>query len=453
MIMKKEQLKKAYGEPTSGFHHSVMNALYHLDDKRSTVYRKQKILKIALVCGVVAAFGTFTVAATATSFFGLFAQPVGQYGVNIKTNEDSLSSEEMHYKYADNIKLSAAYIPEGYENTSGSEAAVMLRKSGDSYYNDAWYCRASVYEAKDFNITEYNVESQTELEDNGHKIVIIKHVVSANNLGLSYIAYKYFDVEQAVVEVVFEGMTRTGQAVIPEYEEVEKIVRGIQATQGEVSTSVSYGDDYTPGAISDYDPYEDVIGGNYTEISVGGEFKTEVANFDETAKSITVSFKSLTDMKDRNSLDRDGFYSAGEKISLADRFFDDDGKLIVEYDKEIVDDYGDGINSLPQTHVEKYHRHFIVAEVEVTAEEDITDLNKVMGAVAYSKTVDSLSMVDTELIYDSTIGPISVAKGETVTVTLGLITAEEAEGTAYFEISTMNDAASEGKVVLLNVNS
>ena len=447
--MKKDQLKKAYGEPTNGFHHSVMNALYHLDDKKCKTYKSNKVMKVALVFATVAAFGTFAVAAAATSFFGLFAQPVGQYGMNVRTNEDSHAADENNYTYANDIRISASYIPEGYVNTSKSEKALFIHKD-KSYYNDNWYFDASVYEAKDFNITELNVEEKTELKDNGHKIVIVRVNSSGNTRGLSYNAYKYFDNEQAVVKVSFKGMTKTGDVVSPEYDDVVKIIKGISITQGTVSESYSYDDsNYEPGVAADYDSYDYLINGNYSVVSVGSESAATVADYDESGKNISIRFSNVKELRNLSGLDKNCFLKVTDDTTLADKFFDSDDKLIEEFDYEVIDDIGDGINSLTKSHKEKYHRHFSLVQLDITADEDISDLNKVLNVGAFSMKDNSPSKNNIDLIYNSIKTPQSVAKGETVTLTFGIITTEEEPGTDYFQVFTVNDEAGKADLFLL----
>ena len=61
--MKKDDLQNIYGEVPAGFHHSVMNALCHLDEKAEVKHRSnKKVLKVVLVCALISAIGVAAVA-------------------------------------------------------------------------------------------------------------------------------------------------------------------------------------------------------------------------------------------------------------------------------------------------------------------------------------------------------------------------------------------------------
>ena len=62
---------------------------------------------------------------------------------------------------------------------------------------------------------------------------------------------------------------------------------------------------------------------------------------------------------------------------------------------------------------------------------------------------NSPSKNNIDLIYNSIKTPQSVAKGETVTLTFGIITTEEEPGTDYFQVFTVNDEAGKADLFLL----
>ncbi len=68
--MKKDDLQNIYGEVPAGFHHSVMNALCHLDEKAEVKHRSnKKVLKVVLVCALISAIGVAEVTAVTKEIF------------------------------------------------------------------------------------------------------------------------------------------------------------------------------------------------------------------------------------------------------------------------------------------------------------------------------------------------------------------------------------------------
>ena len=248
-------------------------------------------------------------------------------------------------------------------------------------------------------------------------------------------------------------MTKTGDVVSPEYDDVVKIIKGISITQGTVSESYSYDDsNYEPGVAADYDSYDYLINGNYSVVSVGSESAATVADYDESGKNISIRFSNVKELRNLSGLDKNCFLKVTDDTTLADKFFDSDDKLIEEFDYEVIDDIGDGINSLTKSHKEKYHRHFSLVQLDITADEDISDLNKVLNVGAFSMKDNSPSKNNIDLIYNSIKTPQSVAKGETVTLTFGIITTEEEPGTDYFQVFTVNGEAGKADLFLLELN-
>ena len=90
--MRTEDLQNAYPNPPEDFHNAVLSSLYKLDAQSPVRYKKRRVMRVAVVCAIVAALGSFTVVAAATNFFGLFSEPVGKFGLHVGVTEEATAS-------------------------------------------------------------------------------------------------------------------------------------------------------------------------------------------------------------------------------------------------------------------------------------------------------------------------------------------------------------------------
>lgn len=458
--MKQNKLMIAYGEPTDGFHHSVMNALYHLDDKRNVKYAKRrKCIRIAVAFAAVAAIGTTSVAAAATNCFGLFSQTVGKYGVEVTVDNNSTSSES-YAERAKGVKIVAEYAPKGYE-ASGSDFSKSYRYDGE-YYSDKWYYSMDVYEAKGYKQTEVNVIDTKETEFNGNKTIITTHKYSENSDKIYYCATEFFEDMGCVLQFRFASNAEGDSYSAPDYDEVIKIIEGTHLERtGDISYNSETG--YTAkGAIAGYDTLEilsdSIDNKDYITVKPGEKTTVTVADKDGKEKTISVRIKSFKELEDKDNLSRDDFHNAGSSINLSDKYFDKDGKLIKTYTNTITDEAGDGIDSLGKTHEKTYNRHFYTADVEITANETIEDLNNILYLGAFGFKNGRLYMMDendgeVNMIYSTAYyNSVKTEKDKPVTITVGLICDNDSVENARISLLTVNDKTKNSEVDLFELN-
>ena len=379
--MKKEDLRTAYNEPSDGFHHSVMNALYHLDDKKSAKHRSgRRVMKVALVCALIAAVGTTTVAAS-TGFFGLFAKPVGKYGVNITAeSQTSLQSSDLeeteNYQIVRDISIHTAYVPEGFVANEYNGQTYGYYE--DNVFSDSWYFMFFAYDSETYNRTEGSVIENEETEFNGHSAVISKKKLSENSDHIEYVVTEKFDDEKIVLRCVFSGEAYNKKYFEPDRNEILRIMEGVSITRTEVPESQTDGG-YSYAPIADTYSSDLLKSGKARPGKLGETFKATVADYESEEVSLDIKVVSVSDVKNDEGLDRDEFYSAGPKINLHDKYFDKDGNLISEVKVEEPLEYGDGIDKLNKTVSKTYHRHIYNVKIEITADKDIKDLYRVFG--------------------------------------------------------------------------
>ncbi len=452
--MKKEDIKSAYSESTDGFHHSVMNALYHLDDKATAKHRtKKKIMKVALVFAVAAAVGTTTVA-SATGFFGLFTKPVGNYGVNISTDNSTAPEDEPERAYNCNIK--ADYLPEGFVPRSGP--GYVISHLNDNYYSDCWYFMAFAYKSETYNRTEGYIIDTEETEFNGHRAVITTKKPSENSDRISYVVTEYFDDEKIVLRFQFIGLTDAKKYFEPDHDEMLKIVNGISIEMLDKDVYIDHGSYGGGSPVSDYDTYDLVQEGAGENCVVGKSYTDTVADYDGEETQLTYKVVSITEQDTAGELSKEDFYEAGVGISLYDKFFDENGKFISEYTVDELDKLGDGISSLSQTHKRTYTKKFYCVKLELTADKDIENICRVLSTDAFgiSSEGELFRYTDNgqiDPIADTGVNneKIGIKKGETIVIYSGFVTDTDVENDVRFVIKTANGIEDTAKLSLFEI--
>lgn len=319
--MKKEDLKTIYGKPSDEFHHSVMNVLYHLDDKKAAKHTAGKrIMKTVLVCALITAIGTTTVAA-ATGFFGLFSRQVGNYGVNI-TTESSAAAEEMAV-HTYEAEILAHYLPTGFVQQGGVGGASYY--FNNNIYSDNWYFEATLFEAKDYNKTETYVIKSEEREFKGHKAVISTQKTSESNDHICYIVTEYFEEENIVLRCVFSGEKSNNRYFAPDYNEMIRIMENMEIKMT-TETSGQTLPAFEPGAISDYDITEILENEKAQNGVIGETYTVAVSNYDESETNLTIKVTGLTEQHSPEGFEKSDFKNAGNGRSLYDKYFDANGQ-------------------------------------------------------------------------------------------------------------------------------
>ncbi len=452
--MKKDDLQNIYGEVPAGFHHSVMNALCHLDEKAEVKHRSnKKVLKVVLVCALISAIGVATVA-SASGLYGLFSKPVGKYGVDIAT-EESASAENMstiNYQ----AKIVPGYLPEGFQGWSGGGTAEYHLNG--NIFSDCWYIEARAYEAKDYHETTKYVVNSEEMVFNGHKAVIMEQKFSENNDHIRYLVREFFEEEGIVVCCRFIG-EKEGQYFAPDRDEILRVMEHLDI---EIMDHVpDYGsNDYVETAVSQYDTHDLIRDGRFEKAEIGKEYTAAVSDIGKEESKLTVKTVSITKKDSADGWTRKDFFSAGEGRDVYDKFFDENGKLKSEYTVIEPESAGDGIRSLGTTKEKTYHRKFYQAKVKVTAESDIEDVFAVLWCDAFGIEDGS-----GDLYYGSHNGCIEVVggigwddtlslkAGESAEITCAIMADAETGDEGRFMIKTANDSKQEGYAYLFDLVS
>ena len=184
--MRTEDLKNAYPNPPEDFHNAVLSSLYKLDAQSPVRYKKRRVMRVAVVCAIVAALGSFTAVAAATNFFGLFSEPVGKFGLHVGVTEEATASASDSLKA---VKMKFGYMTEGFEELPHMPTDVSkFRNAGDE--NSPHYV-FSLEPAKDFdNIVKYVIDKEEKVV-NGHKLIFTTRQLTEEGES-DYSAVMYF---------------------------------------------------------------------------------------------------------------------------------------------------------------------------------------------------------------------------------------------------------------------
>lgn len=429
--MKPEDLRSVY-DVTDDFHNSVLCSLYRLDDKAIKDYKKRSaVIKAALICAIAALLGTITTVAAATDFFGLLSSPVGNYGLNINI-EDKETPSEADKKH---VKLKLGYIPEGYENTSINPKYAHYVSKTES---DNWTFTIDIKYADTYDVTEKYVVESYETEYNGHQTIIATYKYMENKDEYGYSATEYFE--------------DWGYVVVCKCPNLDEMLKIMEQLELEEDT-----EHYTKPAPK---KREDKERGEYIawyneeyflkDIGIGESFDCEAKNGDNVY-GLTLKIKSVEERFNSDGLDREDFFNEPGIFNVQDRYFDADGNLLTPYTRIEIHG-GDGINSLGEELEVVDDRHFYLVTFEVTSNDaDIDYLTEIFypgvskmkeyedGSIGWAESVYGRA----ETIYDSYLDesyvlkePLSIKKGETKTLTYGIVVDGDALDVTYLAFYT-----------------
>lgn len=445
-----ENLKKIYHEPPESFHNAVVSTLEGLEESKTIRYRKHRtIIRIAAACAAIAVVGTFAVAAAATDFFGLTATKKGTYGLNV-TVESSVSDAE---NSEERFMLDFGYMPEKYAEGK------MFGNYEFSYQKDIGnfddYFHSYIHEAKGFNIDLLNVIESSETEIDGHKVVYVTIKEAENSDRLYYSSYKYFDKENLVV-----------QCSGSDHDELVKITENLGLKPAEkTSYDEDEDEDYNGekrGAILEYyynnhmRLVSDYFDNRVKKVGIGESMEFNTADYGQKAVKLTAKVVSLEKRDNADGLDIAEFDSTTGKNVYYDHF-NSDGSLIRTHEFQTYDE-GD------EEHLGKIEQHtgnrnFYVADIELTAEEDIDNLYDVFGfdvAIIDDEKRCYIGNFDEDyseayIIYGTWIdnniavnNTVKIKKGETVTLKSGFILetvdgSNEIDDNVYFLLSAVDE--------------
>lgn len=415
--MKEQDLKTIYGKPSADFHNRVIETLNTLDDKETERIKRRKNVRLiaAIACAAALALAMTTVA-VATGVFGLFGRQVGNYGLNLKVENQETTAPRPKY-----VKPKLNYIPENYELVHSQINFYAYFYNGDDT-GDAPHFFVDIEDSNDYDETQKYVAESSETEINGNKTIICKVHEDENSDEYYYSAIEYFENYGKVVHVICQ-----------DYDEILKILEGLELEE--------YAD-YVEPTFSKIDTYTEC----YTEIPIlqkfGQDLKIDVVSEkDDDLATLLVNVKSVEERTDSKGLEYLDFFHEAN-TNLHDRYFDSEQQLITPYTRTDVE-HGDGINTLNKSAEVEDDRHFYLISIDVTAEdkdiEDLTDQMLSGSAVKY---------IDGQLVYPATGGEVqeiyikdnekttSIKKGETKTLVYGVIVDDDAVDNTYITVET-----------------
>ena len=365
--MKKEELKKVYETPSEEFHNCVVSTLESLDAAPVMRLRRTNRKRIAALCAAAAVLTAFTVTAAATDMFGLTASRRGTYGLNVKVENSNTDTAEYQP-----MKLKLGYMPAAYANgRSDSVCYVYEDNTVDTYFN------ASIYYTEYFNYDYTNVVNTEETEIDGHKTLIITFKEAENTDKLFYAALKYFDEYGCLVRC--SGTDYDELMKITEKAEVEPDTDIDTVTPPDLIEGMEYS---APGALSDYAKEEEgpevgfreeYFAGNVHEAKVGESIEFSVADYNQNSVSVTAKVTSVKEQDNADGLDTGDFIVTGYS-----NYFDGYGNLIKQNEFTVNDNADE--DNLGTMRTVTLTRHFYVADIELTAQEDIDNLRRAFGA-------------------------------------------------------------------------
>lgn len=436
--MKHEQFKNAYPNPPEDFHNAVLSSLYKLNSKAPVRYKKRRAVKIAVVCAVIAALGSFTAVAAATDFFGLFAAPVGKFGLHVGVTENT----DAPLKH---VKMNFGYMPEGFEELPHMPLDVRKFQNPNTE-NGACFSFDAV-PAKDFDYTQTYIIDSEETVVNGHRLILTTRQMTEGG-EIDYGATMYFEDWGYVVS----GGAYYGAS----HEELRKIMQNLSLEENadyisEPTVTVAPEDE----SWWKRSGYEIKVDSNFTVHKRGEAFlwgsKAHADNF-------TVKVTSVQEQTGIEGVPAEYFNWTSDYSLFYSEYFDENGKLKTPYIRHDITE-SDGVNTQRREWDTEDDRHFFVVTVELTqnAEEDFDifgDFSPVVliqdsdGSYRYNGQPDEYGVTQSVLYGDyqvvcSTPGDeaalLHMNKGETRTLTYGIVIDDDILDNAYLRFNSSGE--------------
>ena len=401
--MRTEDLQNAYPNPPEDFHNAVLSSLYKLDAQSPVRYKKRRVMRVAVVCAIVAALGSFTVVAAATNFFGLFSEPVGKFGLHVGVTEEATASTSDSLKA---VKMKFGYMTEGFEALPNMSSHVSKFQNINAENGECF--SFSVVPAKDFDYTETYIIDSEETVVNGHKLIITTRQMTEGG-EVDYGATMYFeDWGYVVWSFAYNGA---------EKDELLKIMQNLSLEEDK---------DYVPETTSadmvrsDLDlkrrEYDWTVNTEFTMHALGEAFQW---GHEARSDDFTVKVTSIEEQTGTNGIPSECFNWITDYSLIYSDYFDGDGKLITPYTRHDSTD-ADGVNSQRKTWDTQDDRHFFTVTVEIT--------EVLYGNAA---TVCSTPGDESNILH--------MSKGETRTLTYGVVIDDDVMDNAYLRFNSQDE--------------
>ena len=375
--MKSEDIKRLY-QVSPRVHEGIENALRQLDDA-SDMYRKRRrnVRRFIIAFAVIASLVAFSTAVYATKLFGLLAEPVGKYGLDLQVVQATADSAQTpplptERKYA---MPKPTYLPQGYRQLIGEdnefndilnpEGVTTYNSNGNYKYTDGnnRWVHFHVYRAENYHEEARYIVDSFERAYDGHKTVFLTRQFEDNGEQEHY-AVKYFEDWGYVVDCYYHDAS-----------ELMKIMEGLElqepveeAADHLEPPTLDLGDDpYAGYALSmEEEEREYRLGETFRWSHQIVDAPSPLYSFKDGEYEITV--KAVKEHNGVKGLDRNGLLAPNDEEWYA-RYFNPDGSLKTPYTRTDTD-FGDGVNSLGHREVKEIGRRFYLVTVEVKSLEE-----------------------------------------------------------------------------------
>ena len=452
--MRTEDLQNAYPSPPEDFHNALLSSLCKLD-AQSPVRYKRRVMRVAVVCAIVAALGSFTVVAAATNFFGLFSEPVGKFGLHVGVTEEATASASESLKA---VKMKFGYMTKGFEELPHMSSDVKKFQNTNAENGECF--SFSVVPAKDFDYTETYIIDSEETVVNGHKLIITTRQMTEGG-EVDYGATMYFEDWGYVV-----GGGAYGGA---DKDELLKIMQNLSLEEDK---------DYVPETTSadmvrsDLDlkrgEYDWTVNTDFTMHKLGEAFKW---GHEAHSDAFTVKVTSIKEQTGTNDISEDYWNWTTDYSLIHSDFFDENGKLLTPYTRHDINE-SDGVNTQRKEWDTEDDRHFYIVTVEITQNSDEEydifgdfspavlirdqdgsfhhngeeDKNGVTQRIIYGNIDTVLSTPGDE------VNVLHMSKGETRTITYGIVVDDDALDNAYLRFNSSDNGVVDDKAETITLN-
>lgn len=429
--MKPEKIQNSYPQSPQDFHNAILFSLVKLDDKAPVRYKRNRVLKTAVVFAIILALCTSSVFA-AEKIWSLFSEPVDNYGLNVKA---SAPTEDDAPEY---VKLVLSYLPEGViesPNTNGRKYSL----NGEA--KEMWFTFDISKIDSDFEHTINYITDSYETTVNGNRVIIFDRTFADNDDDNQKGFYEYFENWGMLVSCLCDGNISD--------DELNKVIEGVSLAEGTNDNHFYVAsDEETIPTV----PYEFEYRNSYTLGELNKDFNCK--NISTGELGFNVKVKSIEVHDNTSYLDSDSFYFneylPDDGNGTYSTYFDSEGNIITPYTRENIT-YGDGINTIDKVEKETVDRHFVLATLEVTgleepAGEDL-DVFYTWSLWLCNMTNDGdgkLSPIDDDYIAGTMVYAESpdqydlyvINKDETRTITVGFFVDEDKMDDLYFTVKT-----------------
>lgn len=434
--MKVNEFNNIYSDSTQDFHNAMLCSLVKLNESAQRRYKRHRILKVVVICIIIACLCTTSVLA-ASNFYGVFTDKVSNYGMNVDV------VPEENKELPEYVKLTLNYLPEGVIETPHTDGEKYSLHGEATFEN----CSFSIILLDDeLNVTNEYIIDSTEKIINGHRVVINTLKFEDTSEFTQTIFYEYFDELGAVLSGWCDNTVSD--------EDVEMIIAGAEVTEGteddhfervdlaselsQNSQSINHQTPYIYGLI-------DQSASNYTLGEYGKPFNYYYIDDDE--KSYLINVKSFELHDNVSDLNQDNFNFIEYDDKPYSAYFDENGDIISDYVR-IQTEYGDGINSIDKVTEVDAKRHFVLANLEITGLKTLDDYsgfsiidlllqnlnNKENGNLTPKSPEYGVGTMVYNNGVDRGMNLLCIDKGETRDVVVGFFVDEDQLDDLYFSV-------------------